>query len=57
MTKITINIDTDDGEPKVPTVTENSATTVSKTEPAKEETPIDKPWEEISVEEKKAESP
>ena len=57
MTKITINIDTDDGDPKVTTVTENPKTDVPKAEPAKEETPIDKPKEEISVEEKKEESP
>ncbi len=57
MTKITINIDTDDGEPKVTTVTENPGANVPKTEPAKEETPIDKPKEEIPVEEKKEESP
>ncbi|MEO6166402.1 MAG: hypothetical protein ABIO98_02705, partial [Chitinophagales bacterium] len=57
MTKITINIDTGDGEPKVTTVTENPATNVPKTNPAKEETPIDRPKEEIPVEEKNEESP
>jgi Cu2+-exporting ATPase len=57
MTKITINIDTDDGEPKVTTITENPTPDVPKAEPKKEETPIDKPKEEIPVEEKKEESP
>ncbi|MCY7409371.1 MAG: heavy metal translocating P-type ATPase, partial [Chitinophagales bacterium] len=56
MTKITINIDTDDGEPKVTTVIENPAINVPQTEPAKEETPINRPKEEIPVEERKDET-
>ncbi len=57
MTKITINIDTDDGEPKVATVTENPVINIPKAETTKEETPINKPKEEILVEEKKEDSP
>ena len=54
MTKITIEIDTDDNESKVTTITDNPKIDVQKAEPPKEETPKEEtPKEETPKEEKK----
>jgi Cu2+-exporting ATPase len=53
MAKITINIDTEGGEPKVTTTTENAKADTPDVEPLKEETPKEQPKEETP----KAESP